>query len=108
MLRQSTQALGKETEAGSPSEMRFEYNFDSGKVITSVDLGGRTRQLEYDQLIWLQGDPRPIQTSINLMAFLGLASVTKWDLLESGEEEDAVHLLRTSCGRFIEAIPHLV
>jgi len=108
MLRQSTETLGKEVEAGSGSEMRCEYDFDTCKVITFVDLGGRSRQLEYHQLLWLQGDPRPIQKSINLMARLGLASVTTWDLVESGEEEDAVRLLRTSCGRFIEAIPHLV
>ena len=75
---------------------------------TSVDVGGRTRQLWYLHALGA-GTPRGpyLHEHISFLMWLGVGQ-TGWDcLLEEGTAE-AVEMLAQVCGHFVQAVPELV
>ncbi len=87
----------------------FTLSMEGHRLITIVDTGGRARQLDYSHTVWLAGAAHPAsEIPINLMAWLGLSSATKWDFIARGGEERAVDKLLEFGNRFITAMPSVV
>jgi hypothetical protein len=110
LVKQSApEILGSLIPGSGRVAMQFKRTVGQHEIMTFVDTGGRNRQLEYNQLVWLEGETRPVaEQSINMMSWLGLASVTTWDLLPAGDEEEAVRTMLRFCSRFMDAVPYLV
>ena len=109
LRQQGPPFLGEPLPGTGSNEMHFRLEHAGSKLTTLVDIGGRFRQLEYNQVIWLSEERQPAsEVPISFMAWLGLASTTTWDILAAGEEESAVRLLREFCSRFIDALPRLL
>jgi hypothetical protein len=90
-------------------EFFFTLDVAGNQLKTIVDTGGRARQLEYTHTIWLAGARYPAsEIPISLMAWLGLSSSTRWDVVPRGHEGQAVDRLLDFGSRFIAALPGLL
>jgi hypothetical protein len=109
LRQQGPPILGEVLPRTGGDDMHFRLEHAGSRVTTLVDIGGRSRQLEYDQTIWLCNERHPAaHIPISLMAWLGLGGATTWDTLSAGEEQSAVRLLLEFCSRFIDALPRLL
>ena len=76
-------------------------------IRTSVDVGGRTRDLEYRHSLIAPDSENVLGTT--LIGLLGVGSSTNWNLLSRGAEEPTVKLLVELTGRFVDEVaPKLV
>jgi len=49
-----------------------------------------------------------LESHISINSWMGISSMTEWDLIQPGEEESVVSTMMEACSRFLEAAPGLL
>lgn len=98
--------VGEVEEKAGNTVAFLEKKFGEWKVCTSIDVGGRMKNLSYDQ--YIRGDNNlKLLDGGSILSRLGLAS-TDWNELLELDTDIAICTLVVACRRFMDAIPGLL
>lgn len=86
-----------------PSFLDFQIDIGPWTVFTYVECG---RYPNYHHLV--RSPQEYLQSQISVQSWMGIASVTEWDLAEPGDEESIVATMKEAFGRFLDAVPSLL
>lgn len=84
--------------------------FGSWTIVTRVDLGGRTRQVDYDHIVHLGPPPRDQRhrdRAYSALDWLGIFPGTPLDFYGPDEIAELASAVRCACERFMNAMPKL-
>jgi hypothetical protein len=79
------------------------------QVRTNVHLSeGDLYQLSYHHRIHPAGSLHELETWISILSWLGITSMTNWDLLTAADMPEAAETLARLCAHFLQAVPTLL
>lgn len=101
--------LGNPSDVWGPRECWYETPIDGWNVCTNVHTyGGNFYQLNYHHRIHPSGSVYELENGISVLAWLGITSMTNWDLLTDQDMSQAARTLALVCSHFIQAVPSLL
>jgi hypothetical protein len=101
--------LGNPSDVWRPREWWYETPIDGWNVRTNVHTyGGYSYQLNYHHRIHPSGSVYELENWISVLSWLGITSMTNWDLLTDQDMSQAARTLALVCSHFIQAAPSLL
>jgi hypothetical protein len=101
--------LGNPSEIWGPREWWYMTSFGSWNVRTNVHMSeGHFYQLNYHHSIHPVDSMYELENWMSVLSWLGITSMTNWDLLTDADIPEAAETLAQLCSHFIQAVPSLL